>query len=71
MHVNLGNFLFSSLSLCRYFPYEDENNHKLVRDIGNVTKGLEITMQFAVKPEFMDGKTSVIFFTKSAVPYSI
>uniref|UniRef100_A0A3B4FGV4 Circularly permutated Ras protein 1-like n=1 Tax=Pundamilia nyererei TaxID=303518 RepID=A0A3B4FGV4_9CICH len=33
-----------------YFPYEDENNHKLVREIGNVTKGLEITFQFAVKP---------------------
>uniref|UniRef100_A0A3Q3MK70 Circularly permutated Ras protein 1-like n=1 Tax=Labrus bergylta TaxID=56723 RepID=A0A3Q3MK70_9LABR len=40
-----------------YFPYEDENNHKVVRDIGNVTKGLEITIQFAVKPELMEGKT--------------
>ncbi|XP_017165955.1 circularly permutated Ras protein 1 [Poecilia reticulata] len=37
-----------------YFPYEEENNHKLVREIGNVTKGLEITFQFAVKPDYMD-----------------
>ncbi|XP_054916872.1 circularly permutated Ras protein 1-like [Poeciliopsis prolifica] len=37
-----------------YFPYEDENNHKLVREIGNVTKGLEITFQFAVKPDYME-----------------
>uniref|UniRef100_A0A3Q0R3U8 VWFA domain-containing protein n=1 Tax=Amphilophus citrinellus TaxID=61819 RepID=A0A3Q0R3U8_AMPCI len=37
-----------------YFPYEDENNHKLVKEIGNVTKGLEITFQFAVKPDFME-----------------
>uniref|UniRef100_A0A3B3TSG1 Si:dkey-9k7.3 n=1 Tax=Poecilia latipinna TaxID=48699 RepID=A0A3B3TSG1_9TELE len=37
-----------------YFPYEEENNHKLVREIGNVTKGLEITFQFAVKPDCMD-----------------
>ncbi|XP_027893081.1 circularly permutated Ras protein 1 isoform X1 [Xiphophorus couchianus] len=37
-----------------YFPYEDENNHKLVREVGNVTKELEITFQFAVKPDYME-----------------
>ncbi|XP_010783243.1 circularly permutated Ras protein 1-like, partial [Notothenia coriiceps] len=37
-----------------YFPFEDEQNHTLVREIGNVTKGLEVTFQFAVKPEFME-----------------
>lgn len=37
-----------------YFPYEDEDNHKLVREIGNVTKGLEITFEFAVKPDYME-----------------
>uniref|UniRef100_A0A3B3CZH9 Si:dkey-9k7.3 n=1 Tax=Oryzias melastigma TaxID=30732 RepID=A0A3B3CZH9_ORYME len=48
----LATLLFIELSICRYFPYEDENNHKLVREIGNVTRGTEITFQFAVKPEF-------------------
>ncbi|XP_030635089.1 circularly permutated Ras protein 1 [Chanos chanos] len=31
-----------------YFPYEEEN-HKLVREIGNVTEGVEVTFQFAVR----------------------
>lgn len=48
--------VISVLSHGRYFPYGDENNHKLVREIGNVTNGLELTVQFAVKPEFMNGK---------------
>lgn len=52
----IGFEKFIELSICRYFPYEDENNHKLVREIGNVTRGTEITFQFAVKPEFEDGK---------------
>lgn len=43
---------------CRYFPYEAENNHKLVREIGNVTSGLEATFQFAVKPKYVDGKVA-------------
>uniref|UniRef100_A0A4W5KLD4 Uncharacterized protein n=1 Tax=Hucho hucho TaxID=62062 RepID=A0A4W5KLD4_9TELE len=34
-----------------YFPYEEEFNHRLVRDIGNVTKAVEITFQFACKPD--------------------
>lgn len=50
--VKLGCAFFS----CRYFPYEDETNHKLVREVGNVTTGLEITFQFAVKPKYIDGK---------------
>ncbi|XP_015247138.1 PREDICTED: circularly permutated Ras protein 1-like [Cyprinodon variegatus] len=37
-----------------YFPFEDEDNHKLVREIGNVTKGMEITFEFAVKPDYME-----------------
>lgn len=41
---------------CRYFPYEDENNHSVTVDIGNVTKELEITFQFAVKSNFMAGE---------------
>ncbi|XP_060888044.1 circularly permutated Ras protein 1 isoform X2 [Labrus mixtus] len=49
-----------------YFPYEDENNHKVVRDIGNVTKGLEITIQFAVKPELME-----VFLQKSTLPFQV
>ncbi|KAM9335509.1 circularly permutated Ras protein 1 [Symphorus nematophorus] len=49
-----------------YFPYEDESNHKLVKDIGNVTRGLEITMQFAVKPEFMDA-----FLQKQTLPFQL
>ncbi|KAM7366532.1 hypothetical protein PAMP_015967 [Pampus punctatissimus] len=49
-----------------YFPYVDENNHKLVRDIGNVTKGLEITFQFAVKPEFNE-----VFLQKNTLLFQL
>ncbi|XP_039996421.1 circularly permutated Ras protein 1 isoform X2 [Xiphias gladius] len=49
-----------------YFPYEDENNHKLVREIGNVTKELEITFQFDVKPEFME-----VFLQKDTLPFQL
>ncbi|XP_061565884.1 circularly permutated Ras protein 1 [Cololabis saira] len=49
-----------------YFPYEEENRHKLTRQIGNVTKGLEITVQFAVKPEFMD-----VFLQKDTLPFQL
>ncbi|XP_073330514.1 circularly permutated Ras protein 1 [Pagrus major] len=49
-----------------YFPYEDENNHKLVREIGNVTKGLELSIQFAVKPEFMGA-----FLKRDTLPFQL
>ncbi|XP_027143465.1 circularly permutated Ras protein 1 [Larimichthys crocea] len=49
-----------------YFPYEDENNHKLVKDIGNVTRGMEITVQFAVKPAFTD-----VFIQKDTLPFQL
>ncbi|XP_047448203.1 circularly permutated Ras protein 1 [Mugil cephalus] len=49
-----------------YFPYEEENNHKLLRDIGNVTKGMELTFQFAVKPDYMQ-----VFLQKDAVPFQL
>lgn len=39
----------------RYFPYEEED-HRLVREIGNVTDKVEITFQFAVKPEKVESK---------------
>lgn len=50
--IVISNFACS----CRYFPFEEENNHTLVKEIGNVTKGLEITFQFAVKPDFKESK---------------
>uniref|UniRef100_A0A3Q2ZK49 Circularly permutated Ras protein 1-like n=1 Tax=Kryptolebias marmoratus TaxID=37003 RepID=A0A3Q2ZK49_KRYMA len=65
--VSVDNVLATSLTLTLmapegvYFPFEDENNHKLVREIGNVTKGLEITFEFAVKPDFREGKSSLPF----------
>lgn len=49
-----------------YFPYNDKNNHTLVREIGNVTKGLEITIQFAVKPEFME-----VFLQRDTLPFQL
>ncbi|XP_028263130.1 circularly permutated Ras protein 1 [Parambassis ranga] len=49
-----------------YFPYEDEHNHKLVREIGNVTKGLEITFQFAVKPDFVE-----VLLQKETLPFQL
>uniref|UniRef100_A0A3Q0R1N0 VWFA domain-containing protein n=1 Tax=Amphilophus citrinellus TaxID=61819 RepID=A0A3Q0R1N0_AMPCI len=52
--VSEDNVLATGVKATLYFPYEDENNHKLVKEIGNVTKGLEITFQFAVKPDFME-----------------
>ncbi|CAJ1085812.1 circularly permutated Ras protein 1 [Xyrichtys novacula] len=49
-----------------YFPYENEKIHKLVNEIGNVTKGLQITVQFAVKPEFMG-----VFLQKNTLPFQV
>ncbi|XP_062300938.1 circularly permutated Ras protein 1 isoform X1 [Scomber scombrus] len=49
-----------------YFPYMDESNHKLVTEIGNVTEGLEITFQFAVKKEF-----NTIFLQRKALPFQV
>ncbi|KAM4537120.1 circularly permutated Ras protein 1 isoform 1-T1 [Odontesthes bonariensis] len=49
-----------------YFPYEDENNYRLVREIGNVTKGVEITFQFAIKPDFME-----VFLQKGSLPFQL
>ncbi|XP_069028282.1 circularly permutated Ras protein 1 [Embiotoca jacksoni] len=49
-----------------YFPYEDENNHKLVREIGNVTEGMEVTFQFAVKPDFTN-----VFLQKASLPFQL
>lgn len=42
----------------RYFPYE-EDDHRLVREIGNVTDKVEITFQFAVKPEKVESKHKI------------
>ncbi|RXN21459.1 circularly permutated Ras 1-like protein [Labeo rohita] len=41
-----------------YFPYE-EDNHRLVREIGNVTDGVEITFQFAVRPEKVESSLNM------------
>ncbi|TNM93721.1 hypothetical protein fugu_001897 [Takifugu bimaculatus] len=49
-----------------YFPYERERNHKLVREIGNVTSGLEITFQFAVKSKYMD-----VFLRRKVLPFQL
>ncbi|XP_069374439.1 circularly permutated Ras protein 1 isoform X2 [Paralichthys olivaceus] len=49
-----------------FFPHEDETDHKLVREIGNVTSGLESTFEFAVKPEFMED-----FLQKDKLPFQL
>ncbi|XP_026209156.1 circularly permutated Ras protein 1 [Anabas testudineus] len=49
-----------------YFPYEDESNHKLLREIGNVTKGVEITFQFSVKPEFTE-----VLLQRQTLPFQL
>ncbi|XP_062239845.1 circularly permutated Ras protein 1 [Platichthys flesus] len=49
-----------------YFPDEDEGDHKLVREIGNVTTGLQITFQFAVKPEFTE-----VFLQRDTLPFQL
>uniref|UniRef100_A0A8C9R254 Si:dkey-9k7.3 n=1 Tax=Scleropages formosus TaxID=113540 RepID=A0A8C9R254_SCLFO len=43
-----------------YFPYEDEVAHKLVRKLGNVTEGAEVTFQFAVKPENVESESQTL-----------
>ncbi|XP_066537693.1 circularly permutated Ras protein 1 [Hoplias malabaricus] len=48
-----------------YFPYE-EDNHKLIREIGNVTDGAEITFQFAVKPDKVES-----FQRRDRVPFQL
>uniref|UniRef100_A0A673HE47 Si:dkey-9k7.3 n=1 Tax=Sinocyclocheilus rhinocerous TaxID=307959 RepID=A0A673HE47_9TELE len=48
-----------------YFPYE-EDNHRLVREIGNVTDGVEITFQFAVRPEKVE-----CFQQRDRVPFQL
>ncbi|XP_064199846.1 circularly permutated Ras protein 1 [Anguilla rostrata] len=49
-----------------YFPYEDDSAHKLVREIGNVTEGAEVTFQFAVKPESIES-----FQRRDRVPFQL
>ncbi|XP_063043442.1 circularly permutated Ras protein 1 isoform X2 [Engraulis encrasicolus] len=49
-----------------YFPYEDDQAHKLLRDIGNVTDGLEITFQFAVKPDKVES-----FQRRDRIPFQL
>uniref|UniRef100_A0A3B5AX05 Circularly permutated Ras protein 1-like n=1 Tax=Stegastes partitus TaxID=144197 RepID=A0A3B5AX05_9TELE len=49
-----------------YFPYEDEDNHKVVKEIGNITRGVEVTFQFAVKPDLMD-----VFLQKDTLPFQL
>ncbi|XP_056317155.1 circularly permutated Ras protein 1 [Danio aesculapii] len=48
-----------------YFPYE-EDNHRLVREIGNVTEAVEITFQFAVRPEKVES-----FQQRDRVPFQL
>uniref|UniRef100_A0A3Q1FI70 Circularly permutated Ras protein 1-like n=1 Tax=Acanthochromis polyacanthus TaxID=80966 RepID=A0A3Q1FI70_9TELE len=49
-----------------YFPFVEENDHKVVKEIGNVTRGTEVTFQFAVKPDFMDA-----FLQKNTIPLQL
>ncbi|XP_051508184.1 circularly permutated Ras protein 1-like [Myxocyprinus asiaticus] len=48
-----------------YFPYE-EDDHRLVREIGNVTDGVEISFQFAVRPEKVES-----FQRRDRVPFQL
>ncbi|KAK6323017.1 hypothetical protein J4Q44_G00053560 [Coregonus suidteri] len=48
-----------------YFPYE-ECNHRLVREIGNVTEGVEITFQFACKPDSTES-----FMRRDRLPFQL
>ncbi|XP_052458484.1 circularly permutated Ras protein 1 [Carassius gibelio] len=48
-----------------YFPYE-EDNHRLVREIGNVTDGVEITFQFAIRPEKVES-----FQQQDRIPFQL
>ncbi|KAM3590683.1 uncharacterized protein V6R79_014198 [Siganus canaliculatus] len=49
-----------------YFPYEKENDRKVVKHIGNVTLGFETTVQFAVRPEFTD-----VFLQRGLLPFQL
>ncbi|MBN3295998.1 CPAS1 protein, partial [Amia calva] len=49
-----------------FFPHEENSTHKLVREIGNVTEGLEITFEFAVQPSAVDS-----FLRRDRVPFQL
>ncbi|XP_031440669.1 circularly permutated Ras protein 1 isoform X2 [Clupea harengus] len=49
-----------------YFPFEDDEAHKLLREIGNVTEGFEITFQFAVKPDQVES-----FQRRDRIPFQL
>ncbi|XP_076023762.1 circularly permutated Ras protein 1 [Genypterus blacodes] len=49
-----------------YFPHGNDSGHKLVKHIGNVTEGAQITVQFAVKSEFMEG-----FLRRGKLPFQL
>ncbi|XP_068164498.1 circularly permutated Ras protein 1 isoform X2 [Antennarius striatus] len=49
-----------------YFPYEAGNNHKFMKEIGNVTEEMELTVQFAVKPEFVK-----VFLRRQTIPFQL
>uniref|UniRef100_A0A674P2R1 Si:dkey-9k7.3 n=1 Tax=Takifugu rubripes TaxID=31033 RepID=A0A674P2R1_TAKRU len=64
--ASMDNVLATNVTATLYFPYERERNHKLVREIGNVTSGLEITFQFAVKSKYMD-----VFLRRKVLPFQL
>ncbi|XP_071020030.1 circularly permutated Ras protein 1 [Oncorhynchus clarkii lewisi] len=49
-----------------YFPYEEECSHRLVREIGNVTEAVEITFQFACKPDSVES-----FMRRARLPFQL
>uniref|UniRef100_W5MTC7 Si:dkey-9k7.3 n=1 Tax=Lepisosteus oculatus TaxID=7918 RepID=W5MTC7_LEPOC len=49
-----------------FYPYEDHCSHKLVKEVGNVTEGLEITFEFAVKPSSVES-----FLRRDRLPFQL
>ncbi|KAL6118349.1 uncharacterized protein ACO6RY_03165 [Pungitius sinensis] len=49
-----------------YFPYEEDSDHKVVKEIGNVTRGLQVTVQFAVRPQFR-----AVFLQRETLPFQL
>uniref|UniRef100_A0AAY3ZU16 VWFA domain-containing protein n=1 Tax=Denticeps clupeoides TaxID=299321 RepID=A0AAY3ZU16_9TELE len=49
-----------------YYPYEEGDSHRVMRDVGNVTEGQEMTFQFAVKPDKVES-----FQRRDRIPFQL
>lgn len=54
-------FLWSVIFIYRFFFYEDSEDSKVVKNIGNVTVDSEISFEYGVRTNSVEGKKSMLF----------